>query len=735
MRGSHDQKVTKFVFWFIAVLIILIIVIFSNKLVAQNLPAGFSQVRVANGITNPTVMAFAPDGRIFVCEQGGNLRVIKNEVLLPTPFISIPVNTSGERGLIGVVLDPGFSTNGYVYLYHTLLDGSRNRISRVTANGDVALAGSGQVVLDLDPLSADIHNGGAMHFGPDGKLYVAVGENGVGANSQNLNTYFGKILRINPDGSTPDGNPFTDGSEQRRRIWSYGSRNPYTFDFQPGTGKFYINDVGAMSWEEINDGTVGGLNFGWPANEGIVTGTPYTNPIYAYGHGTTDGLGCAITGGVFFNPATTSYPPEYFGKYFFMDLCGRWLNFITPETGATRAPFATNLAGQCLGLEIGPDGNLYYAARQTNSVYKIVYSSSQQPIVTSHPASQSLFEGETANFSVSASGAQPLSYQWRKDGVNIPGANGAEFIILNVNTSDAGQYDVQVSNSFGSVISSNAPLSLLGINNPPEPVITDPVIGSMYRGGDVVLFSGSAADTENGTLPASSLTWQLVFHHAQHVHDSPPMVGVANGSFEIPTIGETSDDVWYRVYLTATDLQGRSSTVYRDVFPYKSQIRMETQPINLQLTLDGQPVSSQHTVMGVEGIEREIGVITPQFVDGTGYEFDHWEHGGDPIQIISTPPEDVVFTAVFREVTVTGFPGGYFENLKVYPNPATDFLILENIGGSTVFLYDLQGRVVGRWSNANHERAFRVTFSISPGIYFMKISNANQIVLKKIIVN
>ena len=174
----------------------------TNLSIAQTYPADFGQVVVANGITDPTTMAFAPDGRIFVAQQAGKLRVIKNNALLPTPFISLTVSSSGERGLLGIAIDPDFLTNNYIYLYYTV-PGSppHNRISRFTADGDVALVGSESIVLELDPLSgATIHNGGAMHFGKDGKLYVAIGENGTSSNAQNLDTYHGKLLRINKDG-------------------------------------------------------------------------------------------------------------------------------------------------------------------------------------------------------------------------------------------------------------------------------------------------------------------------------------------------------------------------------------------------------------------------------------------------------------------------------------------------------------------------------------------------------
>jgi glucose/arabinose dehydrogenase len=160
-------------------LLMLILLAMTTVADAQTFPAGFSQVQVTNGISNPTVLAFAPDGRIFVGEQGGALRIVKNGSLLSTPFVTLNVNSSGERGLIGIALDPNFSTNNYVYLYYTVSSAPlHNRVSRFTAAGDVAAAGSEVVLLDLDPLSsATNHNGGAMNFGADGKLYVAIGEN------------------------------------------------------------------------------------------------------------------------------------------------------------------------------------------------------------------------------------------------------------------------------------------------------------------------------------------------------------------------------------------------------------------------------------------------------------------------------------------------------------------------------------------------------------------------------
>ena len=145
---------------------------------AATLPTGFTEAQIASGLASPTAMQFAPDGRLFVCEQGGRLRVIKDGALLATPFLTVTVNASGERGLLGVAFDPAFGVNHYVYVYYTATTPTvHNRISRFTANGDVAQPGSEVVILNLDNLSsATNHNGGALAFGPDGKLYAAVGE-------------------------------------------------------------------------------------------------------------------------------------------------------------------------------------------------------------------------------------------------------------------------------------------------------------------------------------------------------------------------------------------------------------------------------------------------------------------------------------------------------------------------------------------------------------------------------
>ncbi|CCH00625.1 HHIP-like protein 2 [Fibrella aestuarina BUZ 2] len=348
--------------------------------VAQTLPPNFGLATVASGLSTPTVVVSAPDGRLFITEQNGRLRVVRNGNLLPTPFAQLTVDASGERGLIGLALDPDFATTAYLYVYYTVPANGptppHNRISRLTAAGDVMLAGSEVVVLDLDPLSgATNHNGGSMVFGADRKLYVGVGDNAFGSNAQNLDTYLGKVLRINPDGSAPADNPFPTGSAARRRVWAYGVRNPYTLTVQPRTGRLFVNDVGQETWEEINDATTGGLNFGWPNAEGMSSNPAYTNPVYAYAHGGGDGVGCAITGGAFYSPALAVYPATYVGRYVYQDFCNNWLNTLDLSgTTAIRSAFATGLNGYGVGLTLGTDGYLYFLSWGTGALLRLTYT-------------------------------------------------------------------------------------------------------------------------------------------------------------------------------------------------------------------------------------------------------------------------------------------------------------------------------------------------------------------------
>ena len=337
---------------------------------AAALPAGFSRASLQGTLAAAVAMGVAPDGRLFVCEQRGTLRIFKNGTLLAAPFATLPTQAVGERGLLGVTFDPAFSSNGYVYVYYTAAAPvTHNRISRLTAdpaNPDVALAASEVPLVELPALGATNHNGGAIHFGPDGKLYAGVGENAVPGNAQAMTTTLGKVLRFNADGSIPADNPFyATATGDNRAIWALGLRNPFSFAFQPGTGRMHINDVGNSLWEEINLGTAG-ANYGWPALEGAGTAAGMTAPLFTYGHPGGASAPAAVSGtflqgvailGAAFDPPGSTWPAAYRGSYFFADYTGGWVARLHLASGSV-STFASGF-GPMTDLAFGADGTLY----------------------------------------------------------------------------------------------------------------------------------------------------------------------------------------------------------------------------------------------------------------------------------------------------------------------------------------------------------------------------------------
>lgn len=369
----------------VAFIIVLGFFLTGLSLHATLLP-GFTEAQVGSNLGgSPTAMDFAPDGRLFVCLQSGQVRVIENGNLLATPFVTVPTTENGERGLLGIAFDPGFAGNHFVYVYYTVSNAPiHNRVSRYTANGNVAVSGSETVILDLDNLStATNHNGGAIHFGSDGKLYIGVGENANPANSQSVANRLGKLLRINADGTIPSDNPTSfpniagSPTGANRAIWAVGLRNPFTFGVQPGTGRLFINDVGQNTWEEINDG-IAGSNYGWNICEGDCSppNSNFRDPLLQYSHDD----GCAIVGGAFYNPSVNQFPAGYVGKYFFGDLCGAWIR-VMDTSNNTASDFATGI-GSPVDIKVGPEGSLYYLDQGSGQVWKISAISTPTPTAT-----------------------------------------------------------------------------------------------------------------------------------------------------------------------------------------------------------------------------------------------------------------------------------------------------------------------------------------------------------------
>lgn len=671
---------------------------------AQVLPPGFVAQEIAGGL-DPTDLVIAPDNRIFITIKSGKILVVENDQLLPHTFLDITaqVDNFNERGLGHMVLDPDFEINNYYYVFYTVKNTNRNRISRFTANGNTTLPGSEVILLELDVMGGSIHNGGDMVFGPDGKLYVSTGDGANPATAQSKTSLLGKILRMNKDGSIPADNPFISDPTYTgtyKLIYALGLRNPFSMDIQPGTGRIFACDVGQETWEEIND-ILPGRNYGWPLIEGPRTSqTPppnYADPFYAYTHAE----GCSVIGAAFYNPSLPAFPPAYHGKFFFADYCEGYIRYLDPISGTVH-PFATGI-NRPLAFAVNQSGQMYYLQRAgigggspedntstaNGSLWKITYTGSGAPFIGKQPQSFTAVAGESAHFSVVAFGQAPLSYQWFKNDLPV-GSNSSQLEISSVIPADHGaMIRCEVSNSFGTVMSETVLLTVT-TNTRPQPVILLPAEGTLYEAGTILSFSGSATDAEDGTLGPAQLTWKIDFHHDDHYHPAlPPTSGVASGEYLIPLIGETDDNVWYRIYLTATDSEGLSRTVYRDIQPVKTQFSLNSEPAGLTLLLDGQPVITPATITSVKGITRVIEAPVSQVSDYTYFVFNRWNTGSDRTFVFNVAGnENLVATFIPTPFgNGTGLLGKYYNQSRSFngmPNlTRIDTVINFNWGGGS----------------------------------------------------
>ncbi|WP_425400133.1 NPCBM/NEW2 domain-containing protein [Aeoliella sp.] len=643
-----------------------------------NVPVGFTESVLASELTSPTTFDIEENGRIWLAFQDGRIEVIEPGESGTSFAYQLDADGSAEHGLQGIELDPDFETNHYLYVYYTADSPEpHNRLSRLTVDPtteNTILAGSEVPLLELPNLSdygnPPWHIGGAIHFDDEGYLYVQIGESQQAEQSQDLESPLGKVFRIDADGDIPTDNPYydeADGITWKDYIWASGLRNPFAGDLDPVTGRYLIADVGGGSWEEINDATEPGLNFGWPLTEGNFNTSQFpdfTEPLYAYSHAN----GCAITGLAFNNGGLSPFPSQYQGMVFFSEFCGGQIRIIDPDNPAesdTAAVFATD-AGYPMNIEFGPDGALYYISRGagaggapgigTGSVRRIAYSADVPPAVVTHPQSKLVSAGYDAQFQVSAAGTSPLTYQWQVSTggsySDIQGAHEATLLLEDVQLSDSGnEYRVLVSNLLGNVVSSAATLSVTS-DVPPTPHITLPVAGATYRAGDTISFEGLGAGGEDGTLGPSALTWRVDFHHNVHSHPLiPPTTGISNGSFTVPTATETDNDVWYRINLTATDSAGLSTSTFIDVLPEKSDFVVET---NLpggagNLLIDGQVVERPFADTGVENVERTLSAPLYQTVNGQTAYFTQWLDGTtSPDRTVFTPEDDTAYVALYQ---------------------------------------------------------------------------------------
>jgi glucose/arabinose dehydrogenase/chitodextrinase len=574
--------------------------------------AGFASELIATlPQFSPVGLTWAPDGRMFIWQRDGVVRILKNGALLPTPFINISsqVNSFLDRGMLGLALHPNFAENGFVYLLFTREEGGNptspaakvSRLIRVTANPanpDVALPGSELIILgsvgtppcDAQPAGADCipsdsntHSIGTLRFAPDGKLFVGSGDGadagGVDPKafrSQDLNSPAGKILRINDDGTAPADNPFYDGTNSwRSKVWIYGLRNPYRYSLHPTTGDLMIGDVGWNRWEEVNRG-IRGRNYGWPCFEGNLPEPEYqsalpacfsvpsasvTPPVVTWAHPDVDPalpgfdpnfLGSTAVGGPVYSGS--AYPELYLGSFFYADYAGGWIRRLVFDAAANLTGnllFASGAAeAGIVSIEQGPDGFLYYVAFAAGEVRRIRFNG---PVAKATATPMSGASPLTVAFSSNGStnpGGGALTYAWDfGDGTSSTAANPTHVYSASSATTFTARLTVRAPNGQ----SSSATVSVTVGSTPPVATISGPASGASVLPGQTVVYQGSASDPEEGALPAGALGWTILLHHNDHIHTLQTSTG-ASGSFvtQYHGVGTYS----YEIVLTATDSSG-----------------------------------------------------------------------------------------------------------------------------------------------------------------------------------
>ena len=660
-------------------------------------PAGFVDELVAT-VGSPTAMAFTPDGRLLITTQQGAVRVVQAGNLLATPALNLAAQgvicSNSERGLLGIAVDPQFASNGFVYLYYTFNKGGTcptsnatnpvNRVARFTMTANTISFASQLVLVDNIHSYAGNHNAGDLNFGKDGNLYISVGDGGcdflppngcggVNPAARRLNHLLGKILRITKDGAIPAGNPFTGIGTARCNVtgsaaagvrcqetFAFGLRNPFRTPFDPNAAGtlFHINDVGQNVWEEIDLGAAG-ADYAWNVCEGFfATGSTTTDcnpptaqtrdPLFAYGRSD----GCAsITGGAFV-PAGAGWPSPYPGSYLFSDfVCGKIWRLVPQGGGAyTRADFATGLgSSSAVHMTFGPTATgqaLYYTTYAGGGqIRRIRFAGSNSPptaVLSASPASGPAPLTVTLNGSGSSDVEGPIAqYRWTfGDGQTQTTTTSSV-----QHTYAAGTYTASLVVVDGQGATSQPDTETIQSGNtPPSPTITSPAAGTLFSVGQTLTLTGSATDAQDGTLPASSLTWTVLRHHATHTH---PWFGPSTGNnltFQAPAPEDlaAATNSYLEVILTATDSGGLTTTVSRNVMPKTVAITFATSPAGRILQVNGTQLVGPTTVTSWQAYV--LNVVVPK---QNPWKWVSWSDGGAKNHAITTPATATTYTATF----------------------------------------------------------------------------------------
>jgi glucose/arabinose dehydrogenase/PKD repeat protein len=618
-------------------------------------------------------------------------------------------------------------------------DSPFERLSRFTLKDGALVEGSEFIVLDHIPTRIQDHTGGGMFFAQDGYLYVSTGDGDQPQKAKDTDSLRGKILRINPaTGDGVPGNPYFSAAnavqcgkpdnlqyEQGkpcREIFARGLRHPWRIALKPGTDpnnvEFYINDVGKQTWEEINAGKAG-MDYGWDKREGpckfetrCVTTDQGTapaapgDPIFSYMH-TSDAnpafKNCAaITGAAFVPPGV--WPKQYDNVYLFADYtCGRmWRLDPNAKGGYTASVFSDGILGSGVTsgssittMTFGPASDPAHPGKMTRALYygvyngggqlrRVLYTEGLNQPPTAAISADKTFGG--APLTVTFSGAQSsdpegdaLTYDWDFGDGQTSTGNATPTRQHTYSANGSYTASLVVRDSKGNA-SEPASMRIDVGNSPPVPTIQSPAPDFTFKVGQTVTLIGSATDPdESGPLPDTALTWHVLRHHDQHTHEE--LLPTQGNNIVIPMTEpeglSASKSSYLEIQLTATDPQGRTSTVTQTLMPHLVDLTFRTEPAGLQLVADDTIINGEGTATSWENYAFNVSAPTQQDASGQWMVFDHWadaaathaaamrripagywpQHDGhndavEPTREIVTPAAPTTYVAVFKPLAV-----------------------------------------------------------------------------------
>jgi glucose/arabinose dehydrogenase/PKD repeat protein len=583
-------------------------------------------------------------------------------------------------------------------------DNPVNRVSRFRMSGDTVDPSSEEVLINNIPSPNGNHNAGDLHFGNDGKLYISVGDGACDYReptqcqysndaSRDKNVLLGKILRVNPDGTIPSDNPYAGSSNGVRcgalttnnasggsaaprdtvckETFARGFRNPFRFAMDPDASAtvFNVNDVGGGRWEEVDRGQRG-KDYGWNVCEGkhdnplragsVDCSTRFEPPIHEYNHDT----GCTSITGAAFVP-NGAFRPGDDDTYLFGDyVCGKIFELErNPSGGYDATPFATDLGqGGPVAMTFGSNGgdtDLYYttyAGGDGGQIRRIAYVTGNRApnavaeIVGDNYGPQDKEFQFNAQNSTDPNAGDTLTYGWDFTSDGTVDATGPT---TNHTYSTSGRQIVTLTVSDSGGKQSKATVEVFpGDTAPPVPSIESPSSDKHFAVGEEITLTGSATDTDDGSVPDSKLTWEVIRHHnGTHTHPYESLTG-NNVALTAPApedlLATDPDGNYLEIRLTATDAHGRSRTVTRDLKPNTVGVTFMTQPFGFKLSANGEVFRAPRTLLSWEGYKLSLNAPSQRDGEGRHWVFRSWSDGGGKSHTITTPASPADYTATFK---------------------------------------------------------------------------------------